>query len=210
MAGTSWVISSPQSDGGTLPPFVVEASGLMRQTRADLISDLAHENGTLAFVFGDDDAFNNGIWLKYDIPGFGGWNLVFSMSLLLRTGQTLNVLASLTTSEAISAGALVNVFQDGVSGNAMLRNANATDNTKPADGFVSDDFSMGEIATFSLPGQVDIKLASLSPGLRYYLSTTPGAITITPPSATGNVVQEVGVAVAVNALSFQPKQAIML
>jgi hypothetical protein len=44
--------------------------------------------------------------------------------------------------EALTAGMFVNVFNSG--GTAKIRKANATDNTKPADGFIVSDIASGD------------------------------------------------------------------
>ena len=110
-------------------------------------------------------------------------------------------------SETLTAGDFVNVWDD--AGTVKVRKANATDNTKPANGFVKDGVSSGSNATVYFEGEND-DLTSLTVGTAYYLGTTGGAVTATAPSATGNVVQYLGVAHATTKLRFEPKQPILL
>jgi hypothetical protein len=109
---------------------------------------------------------------------------------------------ALTASEALTAGQLVNIWS---SSGAKVRKANATDDSKPAHGFVLANVSSSATATIYLPGQVITGLSSLTPGATYYLDTTGGAITATQPSTSGNLVQRVGFALSATTLLFQPE-----
>ncbi|MFO1351907.1 MAG: hypothetical protein U1F68_15035 [Gammaproteobacteria bacterium] len=106
-----------------------------------------------------------------------------------------------TASEALTAGDIVSYHN---SSGAKVRKANATDNTKPAQGFVLANVSNGATGSVFGPGQVVSGLSSLTIGADYYLSTTGGGITTTKPSTVGNVVQRVGWAVSATELMFQP------
>lgn len=116
---------------------------------------------------------------------------------------------SLTASESISAGQFVNIH---ASSGAKIRKANATDDTKPVDGFAPAAIANTASGTVQLPGGVVTGLSGLTPGARYYLDTTGGAITATSPSTegSGNLVQEVGVALSATTLSFNPKMGFTL
>jgi len=98
---------------------------------------------------------------------------------------------SLVASEALSAGDLINVFDN--AGTPNIRKADATDATKPPMGFVVAAVSMGASGTARIGNGVIAGKTGLVIGSRYYLSAaTPGGITTTAPSATGNVVYAVG------------------
>lgn len=104
-----------------------------------------------------------------------------------------------TASENIQFGAMINLF--GNSGVVNARNANATDNTKPADGFCS---TSGGIAAAGV-GEVQLGhglnlFNGLTPGTRYFLDTSPGLVTATKPTAVGNIEQYVGIAIDANDL----------
>lgn len=110
------------------------------------------------------------------------------------------------TSEALSAGDVVNVHD--VAGAFRVRKADATSSGKEAHGFVLAAFGSGLPATVYFEGS-NTQVSALTPGVRY-LSTTPGSTTSTPPSAAGNVVQVVGLAVAATVLNFDRGTPIVL
>jgi hypothetical protein len=116
--------------------------------------------------------------------------------------------ANRTASEALSASNIVNVWND--SGTPKARKADASALGKRAVGFVSAAVSSGATATVNFEGTI-AGLSGLVPGDTYFLSaTTPGAITNTPPSASGSIVQSVGVAISDTELSFEPGEPILL
>jgi len=113
--------------------------------------------------------------------------------------------ASITASEALAAGDLVNVWN---STGAKVRKADATTAGKEAHGFVKASVSSSASATVYFEGGIT-GLTSLTPGVQY-LSTTPGIASATAPSASGNVVQRVGFATAATALNFDAGTPIVL
>lgn len=115
---------------------------------------------------------------------------------------------SLAATETLTAGQLVNVFSSG--GAAKMRKANATDSTKPAHGFVLAGVTSGNVGTFYGGAQINTGVSGLTPGATYYLDTTGGAITATPPSSSGNIVQEVGIALSATRLAFFPKSEVLI
>lgn len=113
----------------------------------------------------------------------------------------------IVASESLSAGDAVNVHN---SGGARARRADATDPAKYAHGFVLTSVLAAANATVFFE---DINTASsgLTPGDRLYLSnTTPGGVTTTPPSATGQIVQAIGVAMSATEYSFERVEPITL
>lgn len=107
------------------------------------------------------------------------------------------------TSEALAAGALVNIFD--VTGTATARNANATDATKPAQGFVLAATTSPADATVYFPGQIVTGVSGLTTGAAVYLSAaTSGGVTPTAPSAAGNLIQQVGWALSATSFVFDP------
>lgn len=108
----------------------------------------------------------------------------------------------LTATENLAADALVSFWASGV------RNANATDNTKPAGGFVTAAVASGSPATVYLAGL--ITLSSLTPGAPYYLGISSGTATASAPSSGGNLVQQVGIAASATQLVFNPQPGITL
>lgn len=115
---------------------------------------------------------------------------------------------SLATSENLSSGDLVNIYD--VAGTATARKANATDVTKPCDGFVLEASVTPGPATVYLEGPIT-GLSGLTAGTRMFLSAaTSGAFTATPPTGTGKVVQYIGKAVTATIINFEPEQPIKL
>jgi len=113
--------------------------------------------------------------------------------------------AAITASEALSAGDLVNIWN---STGFKVRKADASTAGKEAHGFVLAAVSNGATATVYFEGS-NTQKSGLSPG-PYFLSTTPGAITQTPPSTAGQVVQVVGFATSATVLNFQSELPVTL
>lgn len=113
---------------------------------------------------------------------------------------------TMVTSENITAGAFVNIYNNG--GTITARNADATTNAKPAHGFVRASTTSPAAATIYLPSNLNDVTSGLTLGAEYFLSTTPGVITTTAPSASGNIVQRVGVADKTTEIAFVPYDTI--
>jgi hypothetical protein len=103
----------------------------------------------------------------------------------------------------LTAGDMVNIVTSG--GVSKAQRANATDASRPADGFVAAAHVAGSIAAvFALTG-LHLNVSGLTPGTTYFLATADGAITATAPSGSGNLVQVVGKALSATALMFLPQ-----
>ena len=102
-------------------------------------------------------------------------------------------------SEAMSAGAFVNLYSN--AGVLNARNADCTTNGKKAHGFVIAAVASAGTASVYTVSQANTQLTGLVAGSDYFLSTI-GSISITPPSSTGNLVQQVGVAATTTSLVF--------
>lgn len=114
--------------------------------------------------------------------------------------------ASILASEALSAGAFVNVFNN--SGTANCRNANASTSGKEAHGFVLSSVLISTSALVYFNG-TDNAVTGATPGVQF-LSTTPGVATTTAPSASGNVVQRIGEATSATSINFTTQPPIVL
>jgi len=125
-------------------------------------------------------------------------------STMMPTGVGADT-ATITASEALSAGDLVNVHD---SSGAKVRKADATTSGKEAHGFVLSSVSNGASATVYFEGS-NTGVSGLTPG-RQYLSTTAGLATATAPSGSGNVVQVVGFATSATALNFNSGTPVVL
>ncbi|MEO5364213.1 MAG: hypothetical protein H7838_11410 [Magnetococcus sp. DMHC-8] len=115
-------------------------------------------------------------------------------------------------SEDLAAGNWVNFHS--VGGVTKVRKADATNSSKPAQGFVKAGFSVAtnDIADVYCDGQnADAAVSGLVAGSRCFLSATqPGATAATPPSTAGNLVQCVGSALDGTTVLFKPEPGVVL
>ncbi len=103
------------------------------------------------------------------------------------------------TSENLTSGNFVNFHN---STGIKARKADASVNTKPAIGFVLANVTSPANATVYPISNKNTALSALTVGTEYYLSTTPGAVTDTAPSAAGNIVQRLGTAESATEMVF--------
>lgn len=109
---------------------------------------------------------------------------------------------SIQASENLAANDLVNIHN--VSGSARVRKADASAEGKEANGFVLAAVTSGANADVYFEG-TNAGLSGLTPG-PLFLGTTPGQVTSTAATGTGQVVQRVGVAIGATALNFEAGQ----
>jgi hypothetical protein len=114
--------------------------------------------------------------------------------------------ASILASENIAAGDYVNVWND--AGAFKIRKADATTNGKRAHGFVLAAVAAGASGTVYFEG-TNTQVSGQTPG-EVFLATTAGTGAASAPTASGNVVQRIGVAVGATAVSFEAGQPIVL
>lgn len=112
-------------------------------------------------------------------------------------GQETRVLEA---AETLDAGDFVNIFDD--AGTTKVRKANATDTTKPANGFVKTGVAQGANATVYKEGQNDA-LTGLTIGTKYFLSTIGGQITPVAPNASGTIIQFINIATDTSLIRFE-------
>ena len=105
---------------------------------------------------------------------------------------------TIAASEALAAGDWVNVWN---STGAKVRKADATTAGKEAHGFVLAAVSSGGNALVYFEG-TNTQVSGQTPG-PVYLQTTAGTGGATIPSASGNVVQNLGVAVSATEVNFE-------
>lgn len=124
---------------------------------------------------------------------------------VLPTGIGADV-ATITTSEALSAGSFVNIHD---SSGAKARLADASTSGKEAHGFVKSAFGSGAPALVYFEGPND-QVTGATPGVVYLSDSVPGGFTSTAPAGTGKVVQKIGVATSSTAINFEGAQPIIL
>ena len=112
---------------------------------------------------------------------------------------------TITASETLAAGDWVNVWNDS---GAKVRKADATTAGKEAHGFVMSAVTSGNPATVYFEG-TNTQVTGQTPG-PVYLQTTAGTGGATIPSASGNVVQQIGVAVSATAVNFERSAPVTL
>lgn len=115
------------------------------------------------------------------------------------TGVGAEVLVC-ATSENLAAGDFVNIYLN--AGVITARKADATNNTKPAHGFVLSAVTSPANATVYFESNTNTAVTGLTIGSDYYLGTTAGTITTTPPAAAGNIIQFIGRAQLTTAINF--------
>lgn len=113
--------------------------------------------------------------------------------------------ALITTSEALVAGDLINVWN---STGAKVRKADPATAGKEAHGFVLAGFASGVAATVYFEG-TNTAVTGLTPGPQY-LGATAGKSTNVAPTGAGKVVQRVGFATSPTTLNFNAGEPIVL
>jgi hypothetical protein len=114
---------------------------------------------------------------------------------------------AIVASENLAAGDLINVWNDG--GTAKIRKADASTQGKDAQGFVLASVTSGNSGTVYFEGS-NTQMTSLTPGLQFLSSTTPGKTTTTAPTAAGTIVQRVGFATSDTSMNFQSNAPVLL
>lgn len=118
-----------------------------------------------------------------------------------------NEAGTATASEAIAAGALINLYN--ASGALAMRNADNTTAGKEAHGFVLAAVANAAQGTYFLPGSIDTSVSSRTIGARQFLGAG-GAMTEAVPTASGSVVQIVGVATGATSVVFNPQAPVTI
>ena len=113
--------------------------------------------------------------------------------------------STISASETLAAGDWVNVWNNS---GAKVRKADATTAGKEAHGFVLAAVTSGNPATVYFEG-TNTQVSGQTPG-PVFLQTTAGVGGPTVPSASGNVVQQIGVAVSATAVNFERGAPVVL
>lgn len=104
------------------------------------------------------------------------------------------------SSENLTAGDFVNLYLNSAAIN--VRKADATTNGKPAQGFVLANVTSPANATVFFISNTNTQRSGLTIGSDYFLDTTAGGITATPPATAGNLVQYIGRAQSATAITM--------
>lgn len=108
-----------------------------------------------------------------------------------------------TAGENLSAGDFVYF-----NGSGQVFKADSTALAKQARGYVNASVISGATATVFFD-DTNTGLSGLTPGSTYYLDTTAGAVTLTPPTSVNNIVQEVGFATSATSLRVNVQEPII-
>lgn len=114
---------------------------------------------------------------------------------------------SIVASEVMAASSNVNLWND--AGVLKVRKADATVAGKEANGFILAAATVGNAVDVYFDGVIS-GLSGLTIGATYFLATTAGTVSATPPSGAGNVVQTVGKALSATTLAFEAGTPITL
>lgn len=114
--------------------------------------------------------------------------------------------ALISASEALAAGDFVNVWDS--AGAFKVRKADATVAGKEAHGFVLAAVASGSDATVYFEG-TNTQVTGQTPG-DVFLQTTAGVGGSAVPSASGNVVQQIGIAVSATTVNFERGTPVVL
>ncbi|CDF86324.1 conserved hypothetical protein [Pseudomonas knackmussii B13] len=116
--------------------------------------------------------------------------------------------AVITASEALAAGDYVNVWSNASA--FAVRKADASGGVaKQAHGFVLAAVASAAAATVYFEG-TNTQVSGMTPGDVWLSASTPGKGVATPPTATGNIQQKVGVAVAATSVNVELGQPVIL
>lgn len=112
-------------------------------------------------------------------------------------------------SENLAAGDMVNIYDNAGTENCRKADASAASAGKKAHGFVLTAVTSGNNATVYLDG-TNTQVTGLTAGIEYFLSdVTPGAVTATAVTTSGNTLQSVGFAESTTELSFEVGEVII-
>lgn len=107
-----------------------------------------------------------------------------------------------TAGEALSGGDIVYF-----NGTGQVMKADATTLAKAGRGYVLTAVANGAIATVFFDDS-NTGLSGLTPGATYFLSATAGGVTTTPPTTSGQIVQEIGFAASATVLRVNIQEPI--
>lgn len=107
---------------------------------------------------------------------------------------------NIEASENLGAGDFVNIWNDG--GTPKVRLADASALGKEVTGYVLAAVTAAALAEVYFEG-INDQLTGLTSGVTYWLDTTPGQVTNTPPSGSGEVVQIIGKSLSTTEISFE-------
>ncbi len=134
------------------------------------------------------------------LDGSGRFDISF-----MPTGLGADV-ATMTASEAISAGAFVNIWSN--AGAFAVRNADGAVANKQADGFVLSAIASGASGLVYFQG-INTAVTGQVPGLVFLSDTAVGAAATMGATIAGHTFQQIGLALTATTIQFDPEPAIL-
>lgn len=122
---------------------------------------------------------------------------------LFPAGIGANII-SVPASEALSAGAVVNLYSNAGATNARNADGSVASGGKQVSGFVISSVASSATAMVYRNG-LNTGVTGLTPGADYYLGLTPGTIVTTAPTGAGQTQQYVGTAITATSIDIQPR-----
>jgi len=162
-------------------PHIIQDEGVAETQRANL-------NFVGAGVSVSDDSVNNATVVT--IAGGGGSG-----------ASTIDIIAG----EDLAVRDLVYIAADG-----LAYKADASDEAKEAVAIVQDIVLTGDTGTAYLGALLVSGFTGLTANRVYFLNTTPGGITLTPPSVGGGIVQQVAKSTGTTGVIFNPQDSIYI
>jgi len=123
-----------------------------------------------------------------------------SLALAIDT-YTGSPIFTVEATENIAASGLINIYD--VAGVTKIRNANATDHTKPCMGFAPAAIASGASGNIVLRGF--LSLSGVVAGYVYYLHTVDGQAVHPKPAGVGNLQQVIGWGLDSTTIYFSPE-----
>jgi len=166
---------------------------LLEQKNPGVYGELIRVRNALRILQGALDIYTGGLSPDPDL-----WS-VTAVTTGLRTENISRVYFQ--TTENIAVGQAVNLYDS--AGTTYARLANATNNSKPCRAYATTTTVSGDWGEFVLLGAHPL-ITGVTGGTDYYLSTTGGGITFTPPATPGNIVQKIGWGLNSTTIYFNP------
>lgn len=193
--------------------FLKQVTGTLTEEAALLTSAGAGDNNKIPALNASgflDQSITNAVTTSAGAGSSGQLTALDNTGRLDQSFMPVGVVpetASIVASEALADGDFVNVYNN--AGVFNVRKADGSTTGKEAHGFVLAAVLSAGTALVYFEGS-NTHLTSLTAGDQYLSETTAGKSTATPPSGSGQVIQQLGVATSATAIKFAPFAPIVL
>lgn len=190
------------NDTGVIDPTIVNAKNTSTGAADAAKIPQLNANGVLDSTITNATGTSAGAGSSGKLVALDGSGRIDSTMMPVGVGSDTY---AITTSEALTAGDYVNVWN---SAGPKVRKADATTAGKEAHGYVLTGVASGATATVYFEA-TNTSVTGQTAGV-VFLSTTAGQGTTTPPTTAGNIIQRIGFAVGTTAVNFQSQPPILL